>query len=86
MNTQTRDEIALWLLDRVAQGAHEEVGSMDFDTFSDGQEEFRVTIMKDESEKYLVWMMDCACEDFIIEQNCTEELIRNAIDFWYDML
>ena len=86
MNTKTRDEIALWLLDRVAVGESEEVGSMDYETFNDGQDEFRVTIMKDEGNQYLVWMADYACEDFIIEQNCTEELIRNAIDFWYDML
>lgn len=86
MNTQTRNEIASWLFDRVGQGKHEEVGSMDFDTFNDGQEEFRVTIMKDEDDKYQVWMMDYAIPDFTIDQNTTEELIQTAIDLWYETL
>ncbi len=85
MNIETRNEIASWLLDRVAQGAHEEVGSMDYDSFNDGQEEHRITIMKDE-DGFTVWMGEYGIPDFTLTESSTEEEIRALIDKWYDEL
>lgn len=85
MNTETRNEIASWLIDRVAQGANEEVGSMDWKSFNDGQEEHRVSIMRDEDDQFPVWMSECnSCADFTLTPSSTEEEVRKIIDEWYD--
>lgn len=85
MNTQTRNEIASWLLDRVAVGANEEVGSMDWGSFNDGQEEHRVSIMKDSDDEYQVWMCERDfAHDFTITSETTEEEVERLIDEWYD--
>jgi len=87
MNTKTRDEIAAWLLDRVAQGASEEVGSMDYDDFNDGQETHHVCIMRDEGGEFPVWMSaQSFAADFTITSNTTEEELQALIDEWYDDL
>lgn len=84
MNERTRNEIALWLLDRVAQGEHEENGSMDFRTFGRGFGRTEVFIAKDESG-YSVWLGMYAFPDFTLHQETSEELIRSAIDLCFDM-
>ena len=84
MNIKTRNEIASWLLDRVAEGAHEEDGSMDWESFNDGQEEHHVTISKSDGE-YLVYMAERNfAPDFILTSASTEEEIQKLIDEWYD--
>jgi len=85
MNTEVRNEIALWLLDRVAQGEHEEYGSMDWDEFKIDGEDVRVTIMKDQYG-FLVWMGETPFADFSLTPHVTEELIQNALDLWYDSM
>lgn len=85
MNTKTRDEIAAWLLDRVAQGASEEAGSMDWSDFNDGQEEHHVCIMVDEDDEFTVWMSERSfAADFTITSNTTDEELKKLIDEWYD--
>ena len=85
MYIQTRNEIASWLIDRVAEGAHEEHGSMDWSSFNDGQEEHRITIMKDDEGNFDVWMAERnSVPDFQLTPNSTKEEAQRLIDKWYD--
>lgn len=79
MNERTRNEIALWLLDRVAQGEHEEEGSMDSCEFGRGYGRTKVWIMKD-SYGYCVWLGWYAVPDFTLTPKSTENDIRRMID------
>lgn len=80
MDERTRNEIASWLLDRVAQGEHEEEGSMDYADFG----RTRTTIMKD-GTGYIVWLGMYMQPDFTLHQETSEELIRSAIDLCCDL-
>ena len=89
MNGKVRNNITNWLLDRVAQGEHEESGSMDWAEFTIDGQKIRVTIMKDvdedtEEENYLVCMDDTGVTDFALMRDCTEEAVKWALDLWYD--
>ena len=75
MNTRTRNEIARWLLDRVAQGEREEVGSMDSREF-DG---YFAVIMKDKGNEFPVWLDDVFCPDFTLTPEMTESEVRKII-------
>lgn len=83
MNGKVRNNITNWLLDRVAQGEHEESGSMDWAEFTIDGEKIRVTIMKDE-ENFIVTMGDSFAPDFSLMRNVTEEVIKWVLDLWYD--
>jgi hypothetical protein len=89
MNGKVRNNITNWLLDRVAQGEHEESGSMDWAEFTIDGEKIRVTIMKDEDEEtgeenFIVTMGDSFAPDFSLTRNVTEEVIKWTLDLWYD--
>ena len=77
------NDIALWLLDRVAQGEHEEVGSMDWRDYPGDGETQRVSIMKNEDGEFDVWMSDTPCADFVLTKDSTGEEIRKAVDKWF---
>lgn len=83
MNGKVRNNITNWLLDRVAQGEHEESGSMDWAEFTIDGEKIRVTIMKGE-ENFIVTMGDSFAPDFSLMRNVTEEVIKWVLDLWYD--
>lgn len=83
MNGKVRNNITNWLLDRVAQGEHDESGSMDWAEFTIDGEKIRVTIMKGE-ENFFVTMGDSFAPDFSLMRNVTEEVIKWVLDLWYD--
>lgn len=65
MNTINR--IALWLLDRIEAGQHEENGSIDY---------------KDSGERQLVYMDESAIPDFILTKRMTLADIEQEIKNW----
>lgn len=67
--------IALWLLDRVARGKNEEVGSMASDTF-DG---LRITIMRDGNDEFPVWIGDVFCPAFTLAPGMAESDVRKLV-------
>lgn len=89
MNGKVRNNIANWLLDRVAQGANEENGSMDECVFQIDGQKIRVIIQKDVDEEtneeiYLVYMGESFAADFSLMQNVTEEVLKWTLDLWYN--
>lgn len=89
MNEELRNEIAAWLLDRVAQGAHEEVGSMDYADFQipgDGMGEVHVDIIVEGDGEFPVNIDGSFAPDFTLTTASTEEEIRSLLDKWYDEL
>ena len=73
----TINKIALWLLDRIEAGQHEENGSLDITYF----EEMQVTITKSE-EGYLVYMGEGAIPDFTLTERMTLAEIEQEIKNW----
>ncbi len=67
--------IVLWLLDRVAQGKNEEVGSMDSDTFNG----LRITIMRAGNDEFPVWIGDVLCPVFTLAPGMTERAVRKLV-------
>ena len=75
MNTIKR--IALWLLDRIEAGQHEENGSLDSTYFGP----MRVTITKSE-EGYLVYTDEGIIPDFTLTERMTLADIEQEIKNW----
>ncbi len=75
MNTKTRNDIARWLLDRVAQGEREEVGSMDSRDFGADS----VVIMRDRDNEFPVWLNGGFCPDFVLVPGMTEGEVRKIV-------
>ena len=75
MNTINR--IALWLLDKIEAGQHEENGSFDSTYFGP----MRVTITKSE-EGYLVYTDEGIIPDFIVTERMTLADIEQEIKNW----
>ena len=75
MNTINR--IALWLLDRIEAGQHEENGSFDSTYFGP----MRVTITKSE-EGYPVYMDESVVPDFTLTEQMTLADIEQEIKNW----
>ncbi len=75
MDTRTRNDIARWLLDRVAQGAGEETGSMDSRDFGADS----VAIMRDRDDEFPVWLNGGFCPDFILTSGMTEGEVRKFV-------
>ena len=73
----TINKIALWLLDRIEAGQHEENGSLDYKYFLG----IRVTITKSEGE-YLVYMDESAIPDFTLTERMTLAEIEQEIKNW----
>lgn len=67
--------IVLWLLDRVARGKNEEVGSMDSGTFNG----YRITIMRDENDEFPVWIGDVFCPKFALTPGMAESDVRKLV-------
>ena len=74
MNTKKLNEIADWLLDRVAAGQTEENGSMDWADFG----KIHTTIMKDESG-FIVWLDEYPIPDFTLTDRSTLNEIKALI-------
>ena len=75
MSRKLRAEIAEWLLDRVAQGAHEERGSADSQEFNDEGETINVTIVKYNNAIFDVYIGDNFSKSFSLMANETKEQI-----------
>lgn len=73
----TINKIALWLLDRIEAGQHEENGSLDITYFG----EMQVTITKSE-DGYLVYMGESAIPDFSLTERMTLADIEQEIKNW----
>ena len=89
MHEKLRNEIAAWLLDRVAAGRSEEPGSMDNDYFQipeEGMGEVHVEILAGGDGEFHVFMDDSFDPDFTLKTSSTEEEIRSLLDKWYDEL
>lgn len=74
MNSKKINEIASWLLDRVAAGWSEENGSMDYADFG----KMHTTIMKDEAG-FIVWLDDYMLADFTLTERTTLAEIKTLI-------
>ena len=74
---KTINKIALWLLDRIEAGQHEENGSFDSTYFFC----LRVTIAKSE-EGYLVYMDESIVPDFTLTEQMTLAEIEQEIKNW----
>ena len=74
---KTINKIALWLLDRIEAGRHEENGSLDINYFG----EMQVTITKSE-EGFLVYMGKSAIPDFTLTERMTLAEIEQEIKNW----
>ena len=73
----TINKIAIWLLDRIEAGQHEENGSLDYKDFLG----LRVTTEK-AGERCLVYMDESAIPDFILTERMTLADIEQEIKTW----
>ena len=74
MNSKKMNQIADWLLDRVAAGATEENGSMDWADFGRSH----IVIMKDETG-FIVWLGDYPIPDCTLTESMSLDEIKRAI-------
>ena len=89
MHEKLRNEIAAWLLDRVAAGCSEEAGSMDCNDFQipeEGMGEVHVDITAEGNGMFHVNMDGSFAPDFSLTKSSTEDEIRALLDKWYDEL
>lgn len=75
MDTRTKNDIARWLVDRVAQGEREEIGSMDSRDFQGCS----VIVMKGRDNEFPVWLNGGFCPDFILAPGMTEGEVRKIV-------